>query len=428
MFKVTSLFLLFFIGISFAQESGEVIISEILYNANSSEANTQTQLIELVNTTASPINLENWTIDDEDGDGPNTLPAVILPPFGVIVITGSSSADFQGAFGGGIAHISLLDIGETMINMSNSPSATSEILSLRDASNALVDEVNFDDGGDWPTDSPDGTSIILNVAKNAMNATSNNDGNNWAKAQDGVKGGFTSTASGVWNDVEITSAGNIEGDQTLPVSLTSFKAIGAEDKVSLSWETASETDNQGFAILRSLHAANNFIEIDSYEHNVALKGAGTTSQSTSYKYDDIDVVNGTKYDYKLVDISIDGIRTEHFVVSATPQVENNTPGSGNLPKEFTVYANYPNPFNPETNIVFDVPDLGNGSIDVSVTIFNALGQKVITLFNGALAPQAKKVLVWNSEDQFGSVVPSGVYFYQIKSESFVTTQRMTLLK
>ena len=190
--------------------SNTVIISEILYNAASSEATTATQFIELLNVSDSPISLNNWTLDDEDADGPNTLPNVTLAPGAVAVITGSTTAAFAGAWGAatGYTLISLADLGQTMFNLANAPSDTSEIIALRDAANTLIDVVNYDDASDWPAD-PGGFSIYLTPGN--LDATSNDSGANWALSATGTDGAFTSTAAGVWNAPEVGSPGVVGG-------------------------------------------------------------------------------------------------------------------------------------------------------------------------------------------------------------------------
>lgn len=197
---------------------GDVVITEIMYNAASSEATTQTQYIELFNTTGSAIDLSNWTIDDEDADGPNTIPAgTTIPSGGIIVITGSSQADFTGAWG--TASVSLLDDGQTMFNMSNSPSATSEIIELRDAMSNLIDTVNYDDSAPWPTDNG-ASSIYLTVQ---VNDISNDNGANWASSTVGTGGAYTATASGVWDSgADVGSPG--VGYTPTAVSLQSITA------------------------------------------------------------------------------------------------------------------------------------------------------------------------------------------------------------
>lgn len=414
-----------------AQETGEVIITEIMFNAASSELTTQTQYIEIVNTTAGNVSLLNWTIDDEDADGPNTLPDVTLGAFEIAVICGCSEADFQGAFGSGFTIISLLDNGgQIMFNMSNSPSATSEIIYLRNSFGTLVDSVNYDDTAPWPTD-PGGFSVFLDISKMLMNMTSNNDGANWSLSSVGISGAFQSAISGVWDAVEEGSPGNLFGDSHLPIELTSFTAVGGDAQVSLKWVTQSEIDNQGFILERSTEKAGSYQQIASYETNNTLKGAGNSSTRQVYKFvDNGFLINGETYWYKLIDVDVNGVRTEHPVVSAVPHVSStdlDVIDNSGLPKEFALNANYPNPFNPETTISFDIPETENDLVAVNLSVYNMLGQKVKTLLNEPLAAQSYKVQ-WLGQDDAGRFLPSGIYFYILKTNQFISSHKMMLIK
>lgn len=208
-----------------------IVITEIMYNPDSSEANTQTQYIEIANVTAAPIDLDGWTIDDEDADGPNTLPSVSVPAFGIAVIVGSSAVDFTTAWAASIdpsaVIISLLDQtpSQVMFNMANSPSGASEIIQLRNAMATLIDEVNYDDSGDWPSDSPDGPSIFLSISEadlQSMGDTDNDNGMNWASSVNGMNGAINNAVAGVWGGVDSGSPGNFNGGGMVPVELQSF--------------------------------------------------------------------------------------------------------------------------------------------------------------------------------------------------------------
>jgi hypothetical protein len=80
--------------------------------------------------------------------------------------------------------------------------------------------------------------------------------------------------------------------------------------------------------------------------------------------------------------------------------------------------NYPNPFNPQTSIEFELKTAGNMKID----IYNVKGQKVTTLTDEYYS-QGKHTLVWNAED-----LPSGMYFCKAQSSDYISTNRMILLK
>ncbi|HQQ68383.1 MAG TPA: T9SS type A sorting domain-containing protein, partial [Candidatus Cloacimonadota bacterium] len=85
--------------------------------------------------------------------------------------------------------------------------------------------------------------------------------------------------------------------------------------------------------------------------------------------------------------------------------------------------NFPNPFNPETTISFDMPKAGNARLDV----YNVKGQLVKTLFNGT-APYGKTSKVWNGTDNSGRAVTSGVYFYRLSTDNGNETRKMMLMK
>jgi len=92
-------------------------------------------------------------------------------------------------------------------------------------------------------------------------------------------------------------------------------------------------------------------------------------------------------------------------------------------KLFELSKNYPNPFNPTTNISFTIP---KKSI-VNLSVYNIKGQKVKTLANDAY-PAGKHNLIWNGNDENGHEVSSGVYFYHINASEYKATGKMLLLK
>jgi len=94
-----------------------------------------------------------------------------------------------------------------------------------------------------------------------------------------------------------------------------------------------------------------------------------------------------------------------------------------LPAKFAVYENYPNPFNPSTNIIFDIVE--QSQTDVSV--WNLLGQKVAVLFSGDLNA-GRHSIKFDGHHTNGSLLPSGVYIYRIESGNNVATKKMMLLK
>ncbi len=87
-------------------------------------------------------------------------------------------------------------------------------------------------------------------------------------------------------------------------------------------------------------------------------------------------------------------------------------------EEYKLIGNYPNPFNPATTIIFQLPEL---SI-VTLKIYNSTGEEVTILISDELPAGTYKIL-WNAVG-----LPSGVYFYQLKTDGYVGTRKMILIK
>jgi Tol biopolymer transport system component len=94
-----------------------------------------------------------------------------------------------------------------------------------------------------------------------------------------------------------------------------------------------------------------------------------------------------------------------------------------LPKEYCLRNAYPNPFNPTATISFDLPAAGQ----VKLEVFNMLGQKVRTLVDGDLSAGTHSI-EWNSADDSGKRVASGIYLYRLQAGEFSETKKMVLMK
>ncbi len=94
-----------------------------------------------------------------------------------------------------------------------------------------------------------------------------------------------------------------------------------------------------------------------------------------------------------------------------------------VPREFELSQNYPNPFNPVTRIIFRLPEAGR----VALRIFNIKGELVRTLVDRDL-PAGEYSLDWDSSDESGRAVASGVYFYQIRAGQMSAARKMLLVR
>jgi hypothetical protein len=104
-------------------------------------------------------------------------------------------------------------------------------------------------------------------------------------------------------------------------------------------------------------------------------------------------------------------------------VTNVSRDENNTPDTFTLYQNFPNPFNPSTTIYVRIP---RGE-SFSLFIFNILGERIRTLYAGKGDGYTQNI-VWNAKNDSGIRVSSGVYFYQIYSKKYSATKKMLLIQ
>ncbi len=96
-----------------------------------------------------------------------------------------------------------------------------------------------------------------------------------------------------------------------------------------------------------------------------------------------------------------------------------------VPLTYELYQNYPNPFNPTTTIQFSIAS--KVPTNVRLTVYNVLGQKVKTLVDDYRSQGTYRV-IWDGRNEGGNMAASGVYFYMLKTDSFIQTKKMLLLK
>jgi hypothetical protein len=195
----------------------------------------------------------------------------------------------------------------------------------------------------------------------------------------------------------------------IPVELISFKADIAEGNVELTWSTATETNNLGFEIYKTIKSSQ-----PDWKKIGFIQGHGTTTEVQSYSFKDESTLSGT-YLYKLKQIDYDGSFEYSNIVEAEILA----------PTKFSLEQNYPNPFNPSTNIKYEIPGQAwNDKLFVTLKVYDVLGNEVATPVN-----EEKPAGVY--EIKFSTAdfnLPSGVYFYQIKAGNYADTKKMIILK
>lgn len=189
----------------------------------------------------------------------------------------------------------------------------------------------------------------------------------------------------------------------VPVEMLTFSASVVKSDVQLLWSTASELNNKGFEIERSVNDQNNFITIG------FVDGKGNSTEINYYSFNDNPQLSGiNQIYYRLKQVDFDGTFSYSDVVSV----------SYDVPAEFVLNQNYPNPFNPSTTISYFVPK----ESFVSIRIYDFLGREVTTLVN-EMKP------IGSYEIRFdASNIPSGTYFYTMNADSYTSTKKMILIK
>jgi hypothetical protein len=143
----------------------------------------------------------------------------------------------------------------------------------------------------------------------------------------------------------------------------------------------------------------------------------------------IDVLNGFQQEM-ITEVENDSLVIRNLMVKDYPIIlrTDSTP-VGILTEGLkgpTIYKlgnNYPNPFNQTTSILFQVPTRS----DVSIEIYNLLGQKIRNLVEKDFEPGFHKI-EWNGLDNMGKTVPTGMYLIHMKSDNYVKTKKCLLLR
>ena len=210
----------------------------------------------------------------------------------------------------------------------------------------------------------------------------------------------------------------LDGSTPVSVELTSLTATTHNNSVILTWHTATEVNNFGFEVQRSAKGE----QPSEWETIGFVEGAGNSNSPKVYSFIDKTPPSGT-IKYRLKQIDLDGAFEYSQIVIANVDA----------PEEFVLLQNFPNPFNPATTISYSIPALSviagssaisgtQSTVNVTLTVYNALGEKIATLVNKMQSPG-------NYTVQFDArELPSGVYFYTLRVGDFISTKKMLLLK
>lgn len=208
------------------------------------------------------------------------------------------------------------------------------------------------------------------------------------------------------NDFSNFGAGMIE-NELLPIEMSYFKInFLSNSNIELIWQTTNEINNYGFEVERkplSLQEGNS----STWTKVGFVNGYGTSNSLKNYNFIDKTAKTG-KYKYRLKQFDINGD------YKYSEELEVNL---GN-PRSFVLNQNYPNPFNPETIINYSIPITTN----VKLKVFDVLGNQITTLVNAEQKAGNYKVK-FNASN-----LASGIYFYQIEANNFISVKKMILIK
>ena len=204
-----------------------------------------------------------------------------------------------------------------------------------------------------------------------------------------------------------------DSDAPLPVELSSFTSSVTGRNVNLKWVTASETNNAGFEIQKSVVNSQQSLRRERGQAEMWTKigyvtGSGTKTTPTNYTFDDRKLNTG-KYNYRLKQIDNNG-NFEYHNLNGTIEI--------GVPTKYDISQNYPNPFNPTTKIDFDLPF----DSKVSLKLYDMSGRELLTIVN-----EQKPAGYYTAQVNAGNL-SSGAYFYRFTAGNFTATKKMLMIK
>tara|TARA_Y100001933_G_scaffold48751_1_gene47475 strand:- start:10541 stop:12112 length:1572 start_codon:yes stop_codon:yes gene_type:complete len=206
-------------------------------------------------------------------------------------------------------------------------------------------------------------------------------------------------------------------DVPVAAELASFTSqVTVDEGVLLQWGVASQSNNLGWEVFRSTDGRV-FTKVSDM-----ILGDGNSDEFKSYDFIDSNLPQVDVLYYYLNQIDLDGTtsrsQTVEVLLSPTAVAELA------LPTVNALQQNFPNPFNPETMISFDL----SGDQVVSLTIYDMAGQVVRKLVDAQPMTVGSYKQMWDGRNNSGAKVGSGIYFYQLRAGDFIAKRKMTLLQ
>jgi len=206
-----------------------------------------------------------------------------------------------------------------------------------------------------------------------------------------------------------TEISGSDPNSPLPIQLATINLTSQTDNIHVQWQTQTEFENYGFEISRKWDVENVDNPADTAWVNVGfVNGNGTSTEPHDYEFEDNSVTYAGKYLYSIRQIDYDGA---YFVYGPYEVMYK-------APEKIELQNAYPNPFNPETIIPYEI----SKTADVRIEVFNTIGQKVSTLVDKEHVAGTYKV-VFNA-----SRLSSGMYFIRMNSDGKIYLKKVMLVK
>ena len=223
---------------------------------------------------------------------------------------------------------------------------------------------------------------------------------------------------GIINILDLVSLVNIVlGGRTIHTS----DVIGTSSNIYLGESIVAISANGPIAGIQMTVIAN-YLELnENLPMNVEFRSEGNQHVILVYGLHG-EILSGNKVqlftssdDYEIISAIVSNILSEAMEIELTDRI---------LPDVFELSQNFPNPFNPNTQIQFV---LGKDEL-VSLNIFDIQGRLVSSLINNSNYPAGYHNITWDGTNTMGTQVPSGMYLYKLVSENQTITRKMVLMK
>ena len=364
-----------------AGETANPTITNVALTENAASGNGGAVYSDGTNGTANPtiINSILWHNGNEVA-GSGTTPVINHS-----IVEGGcpSQADCSGG--------NLLDQDPQFAN----PDGTDDVLGTED------DDLRLQGPGSFG-----GASAAIDAGNNdAIGLAQDLDGN--PRRQD--VGSVANTGSPAGNAPYVDMGAYESTGAPLPVEFSDVSGTVEEQDAIIEWSTASETNNAGFYLQKRVKPSRRDGSTTSFKtlDGAFVEGEGTTDQPQSYSYRVEDLDAGT-YTFRLKQVDTDGAET----FSDPIEVDVGLAG----PYSF---AAYPNPVQQQATVEVAVKE----KADVTIALYNTLGQKVKTLYRGRMPAEQTKRLSLDA-----STLSSGLYFVRMQGAGFTATKRITVVR